>query len=264
MEANVFEKKIRDPYNIINNTSMAKRKYGAISKRRKGTFKKSYKKRRTFRSKRRRGIYSLPLAGFPKSKVVRLRYCEEITLDPTATTQGVFVFSANGVYDPNVTGIGHQPKGFDQNMAFYNHYTVLGSKISLRYCNKTGGNDVPGYAELLLTDDGTTGASLIAPIDMYESRYSKRGIPTTYGTERGYIGQRNTLTRKFSAKKFFRSRAVTSDANLRGTAVSNPTDQAYYEFVLFPINDNNPGVMVFFVTIEYIVLLAEPNDIPRS
>ena len=57
----------------------------------------------------------------------------EAGINVTATTglAGNHFFSANGCFDPNVTGTGHQPMGFDQMMLFYEQYTVVRSKISI-------------------------------------------------------------------------------------------------------------------------------------
>jgi len=242
-----------------------KRKYGATrsGKRFRPKTGRRFKRRRVTRGKRR-SIYSLPLAGFPKSKLVRLRYVEEIVIDASSSGSVRHVFRANGLFDPNFNVGGHQPKGFDQNMIFYNHYTVLSSKITMTYANKTGGNDIPGYTAILLTDDGTTSIPWTQPYEMFESRYFTGRKPTFAGTERGYIGQKNYLTKTFSAKKFFARKNINSDPELRGTATSDPTEGAFFETVVFPINTNNPSPLVFLVIIEYIALLSEPNDIPTS
>lgn len=238
-----------------------KRKYGAFKKTNKKTSFRRYKKRRLMR-RQKRSIYSLPLAGFPKAKLVRLRYAEEIVIDAASAGPQRHVFSANGLYDPNITGVGHQPKGFDQNMIFYNHYCVLGSKITMKYASKTGANAVPGYVNILLTDDGITSATWTQPYEFYESRYNDGKIAFA-GTERGYLGQPNIWKKKFSAKKFFRRKPNTDEA-LRGSTAANPPEQAYYECIVCPIGTNDPAPLTFMVIIDYIALLTEPNDIPTS
>lgn len=241
-----------------------KRKYGvAFKKRRYRKTLRRVKRRLAFRRKRR-GIYSLPLTGFPKSKLVRMRYVDEITINAGTSGSVRYVFRANSLFDPNFTGTGHQPKGFDQNMIFYNHYTVLGSMCTMTYANKTGANDIPGYTAILLTDDGVTSAPWTEPFEMFESRYFTRQKPSFAGTERGYVGQKNFLKKKFSAKKFFARRNINSDPELRGTATTNPTEGAFFECVVFPIATNDPSPMTFLVIIEYIALLTEPNDISTS
>ena len=45
------------------------------------------------------------------------------------------VFTCNGLYDPDVSGTGHQPRGFDQMMALYDHYVVTKCKMTVMYWN---------------------------------------------------------------------------------------------------------------------------------
>ena len=61
----------------------------------------------------------------PEKFQSKLRYSTKFTLNPAASTNVVqHVFSANGLYDPDITGVGHQPRGFDQLMSLYAQYTV--------------------------------------------------------------------------------------------------------------------------------------------
>ncbi len=56
-------------------------------------------------------------------------------MSPDALGVPVRIYSANGLYDPDVTGIGHQPRGFDQIKTMYDHYHVLQSKITVDFSN---------------------------------------------------------------------------------------------------------------------------------
>lgn len=44
-----------------------------------------------------------------------------------------YVFSLNGAYDPDVTGTGHQPRGFDQWMALYKRFKVYKADVEIRF-----------------------------------------------------------------------------------------------------------------------------------
>lgn len=64
------------------------------------------------------------LTGFPMRMTVSLPY--EIS---SRVTSGVLtgydtVFKVNSIYDPEETGVGHQPRGFDQWALVYNKYRV--------------------------------------------------------------------------------------------------------------------------------------------
>ena len=43
----------------------------------------------------------------------------------------------NSLFDPNLSGLGHQPRGFDQLMAVYEKYTVVAAKITVCYVSNT-------------------------------------------------------------------------------------------------------------------------------
>ncbi len=43
------------------------------------------------------------------------------------------VFALNGCYDPDITGIGHQPRYFDQFMGLYVRYRVLRAAVRMTY-----------------------------------------------------------------------------------------------------------------------------------
>jgi len=55
--------------------------------------------------------------------VTKLSYYQIISLPNTTITDSVF--SLNCLYDPDISGGGHQPRGFDQWASFYSRYRVL-------------------------------------------------------------------------------------------------------------------------------------------
>lgn len=83
----------------------------------------------------------------PKQQCV-LRYHEDITLDAgVAGIPGIWSFSALSLRDPNFTGVGHQPRGFDQLMQLYSHYFVDEVCIEVWF-NSTGSNSQLGFIQL--------------------------------------------------------------------------------------------------------------------
>jgi len=75
--------------------------------------------------------------GFPKQMTMTHVYEDVITLTSVGGIIQTYLFSANGMYDPNITATGHQPYYFDQMTALYNHYTVIGSKAEFEYVPTT-------------------------------------------------------------------------------------------------------------------------------
>jgi len=188
-------------------------------------------------------------------KTLKLRYCEQLSLGNGGTGVQDYVYSANGLYDPNITGTGHQPYGFDQIMPFYNHYTVIGSVCKV-YC--ANNQDIPIGVGVALRDDATTFNDIETSVILEQPGVNFMH----YGVRNGQPAK--ALIKTFSARKFF-GRPPLLDSIYRGTASANPNEQAYFHVMIMP---NIPGDtitgQVLIVCIEYIAIFHEPNEIPAS
>lgn len=102
----------------------------------------------TFRSRRRRrygknrrnknGVYTkLMRMPVPDRMLTKLRYCEFFDLSPTAAgSPGMVSYSfRNSIFDPNYTGLGHQPLWHDTLFLMYGQYRVLGMKYKFIVMN---------------------------------------------------------------------------------------------------------------------------------
>lgn len=89
---------------------------------------------------RRRDLtYTIPRIGMtgcvPQTLLTQHRYCEEVALTSdnlTGYTGSQYEWRLNSLFDPNLTGVGHQPQGFDQMAAFYNTYRVYKVDVQIR------------------------------------------------------------------------------------------------------------------------------------
>jgi len=99
------------------------------------------KKRRLPLAKRRKwsqqGTIGRPMP-FPTRMLAKLKYCETSALQSAVVPVAVYYWSCNNIYDPNVSGGGHQPYGHDTYAQIYNQYTVIGSRIRVNASNNTG------------------------------------------------------------------------------------------------------------------------------
>lgn len=71
------------------------------------------------------------LGSFPRSVETTFTYCETVLITTTSGVNDYYVWSGNDLYNPNLTGSGHQPFGFDQWGAIFSRYTVYGSQCEL-------------------------------------------------------------------------------------------------------------------------------------
>jgi len=105
-----------------------------------------------------RGAFSIP-----NKAMMKFRYSDQITVTcPANDSRGYFYFfRMNSLFDPNLTGAGHQPYYFDQLMpALYLSYMVYAVKVKANYIfsnNNVGSRVftylVPGKYDLSLSSD---------------------------------------------------------------------------------------------------------------
>jgi len=95
----------------------------------------SYQQLKKRNVSKRRGIsarpqlLSAPGTPFPQRCRAQLKYTSYVNLDPPVGTVGLQYIRCNSVYDPDATGAGGQPRGFDQYAQLYDQYTVTNAKM---------------------------------------------------------------------------------------------------------------------------------------
>lgn len=197
----------------------------------------------------------ISFAGQPKWKVVKMRYVEQLSLNAGIAAIAGHTFRANSIFDPDQSGAGHQPMGHDEWSSFYNHYTVLGSKITVTFSNQHA-ND-PMVAGVFLNDDTALASSSVT------SLIENAKGPYCHLDSAGGTGVRR-LTKKFSAKKFFKC-DVKDRTDLKASFGTNPSEEAYFLVWTAAMNTgSDPSAVYATVKIDYIVLMSEPKDLGPS
>lgn len=79
----------------------------------------------------------IPGSIIPDRTFVKLKFCQEGTLTTTGLAPVAYqTFRGNGPYDPDQTGAGLQPVGYDQWSQFYKRQRILGSKIRIQFLSE--------------------------------------------------------------------------------------------------------------------------------
>lgn len=195
--------------------------------------------------------------GFPKSLNLVHRYCENVTFNTGAGTGiGFYTFSCNGLYDPNITGSGHQPLYFDQMSALYDHYVVVGSRIRLRVVPDSTSSAKGIRLGCFINDN--TGVPTTTVFDTLQEQSLAKTICSAPNNNRPL-----ELTHTWSAKKYF-SGSILANTELQGTPSSNPTEQSYYQ-IFMVATDGVSALNTFLeVQIEYITVWKELVDLSSS
>lgn len=222
------------------------------------------KKRRTYRKNYRKPT-SIPLSIQPKYRLGRLRYTEQFNLNATAGTIAYNDLCANGLYDPNLTGVGHQPYGFDQIMTLYNHYVVLGSRITCQFLIDTATSGIPAYAGVALCPTtAVVGAFSNVNHFLESGTVPKKQVIVSnnnMGNSNGKGGTR--ISMNFSTKKYFNRSPRDSD-ELQGNSSANPSEQAIFTVYAASVIGTDPQNIVCLATIDYICLFTEVQQLAQS
>ncbi len=203
---------------------------------------------------KKRKVPAIRKSPLLKVQQVVLRYHQRDALDPAAG--GVVagrIYRANGMFDPEFTGAGHQPRGFDQLMALYDHFVVVKSKITVRFCWAAESDavvNVPVDVGVCLVN-GTT-LLLGDNFSYQEDGYSNFKLLTP--NESNEIVITNTFNNGFLGKKTWQG-----DDELEGSVTADPAEQAFYHIFASPLTTQDAPSIAMSVQIEYTAMLIEPS-----
>lgn len=188
-----------------------------------------------------RGLGSLEW-GFPNSIITTMRYAAVYSLTSDTGTTTSQVWRANGCFDPDYSGTGHQPMFFDEYAAVYNYYTVLGSKIKVTLHNASD------YAATVCLQ-GSSNSSLSSTVTNYLEQ--NNGVNTIIGNK---YAEPITLFMTYSPEENM-GQAVKNDGSSMTSVGADPSagEGTYYYGLLATCVSSNTAVITAQVEIEYTV-----------
>lgn len=201
------------------------------------------------RKQAKSAIVRLP-RQLPMKMVTTMRYATTVRLDAAVGTSATHVFNASSIYDPDVTGTGHQPYSHDEFAAIYAHYRVLSSKITVRGC--ANGSSSTGNNILGIRIDPE--ATVITNIDLVREKLNSKYVVIT-GDHVGYV------THYYDSRKVFPGNV----SQLNATFGSTPTSDTYFHIFVSSLNSTVDPVSVdMCVEIEYKVLMWDLKAMGQS
>lgn len=209
-------------------------------------------------------LYRTPI--WPVSKLIKnqLYYTFGNTLAGVAGVTATHIYAANGIYDPDVTGTGHQPIGYDQLMLAYEHYSVIRSKITVCFVNNSS---YAVRAGIYLSPDG---AAMTDPEELMENGLVKHVVLDAKGgasTDPGVSGRVKTITLDCDVAKFFGKERYSQllEDNFRGDVSANPLEQVYFMVFAFSSHTGVTNSQVLFdATLSFDVIYHEPRKLLGS
>nr|WAE42256.1 MAG: capsid protein [Cressdnaviricota sp.] len=188
--------------------------------------KRSFRKKR--RSNRRTDIVFYRGIGFPTEYFCKLKYS---SLDQLNTTSFNKQFQSS-LFDPDLTGLGHQPMYYDQLCSAngpYQRYEVLNMNVTIEFIN----TNLTNYANAgyYWSDSSTLATNMQA---VYEQKFSSvRMLDVASGHSN------HTFKTSMSAKKMHGQGLVNAVDSFFGVYNNNPVDQY---FLTLYVSDSTDGI----------------------
>lgn len=185
--------------------------------------------------------------GFPPRMVTKLRYCDNIKLTSTSGSIAKQVMSLNSIYDPDITGVGHQPLYRDTYAVVYDQYAVISSRIRVTYCNLF--TTTSALCGLVKDDNNVTSSTYSTLMEQNMGKHVL--IPPLSGS----LSSRS-LVLTFDAKKDLTIDPYASET-YKTDMSANATEG--YDVLIYttPADGSSTGSVELTLEIEYLVLFTE-------
>jgi len=195
-----------------------------------------------------------------RTKVI-MKYAQDTEVSVDGTVGANYLFRCNSIFDPDQSGIGHQPMGHDQYAQFYNNYTVIGAKITARFIANENGDDVNNQNHITnvgVTTISNVGDTIIQPNDFMENNKTSYGVVCPQRPVQQF-------TKYFSAKDFFGVANPVNEGDLGAVFGYNPSNQAYWQLKFWSGSATGVNRTVSInIMIQYICVLTERKAIGGS
>lgn len=205
-----------------------------------------------------------PDYGFPDKLVTNLRYVDVFRLTGSAGTPGANTFRMNSCFDPDLSGVGHQPMYYDQlcgavGTAPYSRYRVLQSKITCTYSMEsppslTAANVGPVIVGLHTSNTSGLFASSVSAL------MEASGSKWTYLQDKSGSNNVKTLTATYIPTRDLGLDA--GDDTLAAGSTASPT-QAFHA-IPWKVDPVGAGIVNVIVQIEFRVQFFGRNEVTQS
>lgn len=181
-----------------------------------------------------------------------LKYVDFYTLDPGSANDS-YVFALNGLYDPNVTGSGHQPSNFDLLMTAYVKYCVHTCKVQMAVDNDGPSQEgaVTGLYGFMITQTGNDIGSGTPVQQIAEQPYARYSAQTP-GSKASPYTELTATVPIWEWLGVQRKTDLLAEQDYSGTAAANPSRNIFVEtFYASPNGQTVANPSYFRIELEF-------------
>jgi hypothetical protein len=183
----------------------------------------------------------------------KLKYVQRLTFTSTLGVSNVRVLSLNGLFDVDITGVGGQPEGFDEWMAFYGAYRVVSSRARIRASSSGATAAASGFWMILVPTATITTYATMADADAAPfsvSKVSVQGAPA--------VTLERTLTMATSVG--VPPEAILNESGFSGTASANPAGASFWQLYIESSDVASTVVTSTVIEIDFLVDFYDRNN----
>lgn len=194
-------------------------------------------------------IYS---TSFPQQTKVCLKYNHDAAFTATAGLPNDIKFRLNSIYDPDLSGSGHQPQGHDQWALLYNRYRVDSCSVVIR----TQSISTHGNILCMLPNNSTATIT-----DIYQFMESPLSRPIPVGTATAV-----TIAKHFDLKVLNGVSQVmyNTDDRFQSFFSASPTENLILHIGCWEIGSQGAVGMSYNVTLTYYITIFDPLTLASS
>ncbi len=205
------------------------------------------------KARRRRGPGRRKDGIVPDKKRVHMRYFFEVTQDISVSIKH-HTFRANGCFDPDQTGGGHQPRGFDQWKNLYNEYVVTSAKINVHAYSVD--SSVPFLLSVRAHSSNVSPDS--SEIDIVEMPGNKFSLASSYRDSH------KRVSTSVNIAKFLNRKNLADDSDLVAAFTADPTESVNFTVTSVGVGVLASGDVRLVGWIDYSMLLLDPVKVGSS
>lgn len=223
-------------------------------RKRRRTRKKTFRRRRR-RRRRRKMTFSKRIQ--PRFQRRKLIYVDNIlSPDPGVGSAVSHVYRLNSLFDPDFTGAGHQPMGFDQMASLYNTYRVYSVSFRVTFRNTNANRAIVG---LMVSQDS------FLPISVNQNQELPRNRWRVLDAQDATGNSKNETTINYSLKPWRFMNIRYKEDIYQAPTGSNPAEQSFMHIWIGPtsLSVNLAGINLT-VRISFLAEFFDPILLGQS
>jgi hypothetical protein len=197
--------------------------------------------------------------GLPLERLVKMRYSSYVDFAGTSGVLETQVVSCGDIHDPDISGIGHQPLGYDQWTTFFGDYVVVRSRIEVTfmYNQAQSANTQPVVG--IYRDNSSAAAASSWTTLLEQGRSVHAVLPPSMSTPV------TKLTLDYDARRDFNLKDIKDNTDrIGGSFGASPTEMMYYVIWVQGRDQSTTSASAIVYTVDYDVIVSKPKELAAS